>query len=1361
MDSNIIKFTSITEGESSYSIELSMPFIGISVDENNRPVSQLTYQCDISVMKGTSKLLPSNAASTGTYKIQLITSSISGLKNISADNVNGRVSFTTDVQNVLSNGDIEFQILLEDVGNAVTKTIGFTALQGLQGSDGLTYSFDYDNGSLVKFKNGSLYEYTPKIFRIAAYRRQGIDAREKLTNTDCNLTATITVNSTENPIPVSWDNTNQVFFISFEDSTKITVNGNTDYITQFNIRRLDINIYDTDNVLIEHLGIDVNYGTSDDAASLVLNPTSIIGAIQNTKIGFTSEGLDIFRGGLRIFQGTNNSSEKVFEADQNGNLRVRGSIVNGSAMAGWAIREHTMVSGSGLVGIGDGNAYSPAGDYSFWAGNENPEEAPFSVKKTGEMKATLLEIGGTQITQGTIRTGAFAPGAVNHTALGENAVDSVNIRQGAVITDHLYANSVTVDKLAADVGQSLDLSSNQSIALMAGDLRDEIQYAQENAYGQSMTITFKNGNAFEYGKSNIVISVHVWRNGNEITDTIPNGAFLWQRDSGNTSSDNTWNAQSSHRYTKSIILPRDEIGASCVIRCICDEERIYPIVSHTSNGIVYFTTVDGGVDDTFSLQDGNLYTTGSNYELKDGYLYTNTYSDYMQVESTAFDHSMLLSSHILIKDEKIDISSGGNINLLAGADLNVQATADINVAANGNINISNKGHLNVASGGDIIINSGGKLRVSASDIQFTASKTLDDTLSDLDDDISGLDSRLGTAELKITPSAIVSTVRSNTSYQSDLSSATSSANTYTDNKLLSYSTTTNVQSMISQSAESIQQSVAQTYATISYTQSAISGVGQSAQNYTNERLSLYSTTAQMNSAITQSANSITSSVSQTYATKTYADNSGSNALSSAKTYTDGKLTSYSTTTEMNSAIDQKADGITAAVSETYATKTQVQNISIGGRNLLLKSDTEYNNNNYLIASYTPSSPLTAGQEYTISVCITPASKVQYIQPIMSGGYSSQCTLTVTGTSKQIVSASFTAKYYSGRTPTDNPSYANISIYRFPNDGTVTTKSTIHWVKVEKGNKATDWTPAPEDTEGDVTDLQTRMSSAEAKITPTAIVATVSESGSFYSKQSSISITSSGITLKGGDITIQSGANFVVSAGGVVKIDAGNGVDSYISLGAGNFSASKDGGVVATSGNFQSLKVGGSDVLTADKLNYKIVVSSTQPSNEGVIWFCPTSVKSVQYSASTGSNRNINLHNNTRTLSIKSETNETMPNSTFTYEVRVPVYLINDGSRETNVRFTITATKATNSSLSITFPTYTLASIGEWQQKDITVSLTSSVNLCATTGDINIGITTGGVNSYNLYVQRYETISLKCTNTKASGTVQACSVYYIP
>lgn len=93
----------------------------------------------------------------------------------------------------------------------------------------------------------------------------------------------------------------------------------------------------------------------------------------------------------------------------------------------------------------------------------------------------------------------------------------------------------------------------------------------------------------------------------------------------------------------------------------------------------------------------------------------------------------------------------------------------------------------------------------------------------------------------------------------------------------------------------------------------------------------YSTTTQMNSAISQSASNITSSVSATYETKadattklnsakTYADTKASDAESNANTATDNKLLNYSTTTQMNSAISQSASSIESTVSATYETK---------------------------------------------------------------------------------------------------------------------------------------------------------------------------------------------------------------------------------------------------------------------------------------------------------------------------------------------------------------------------------------------------------------------------------------------------------
>jgi hypothetical protein len=55
---------------------------------------------------------------------------------------------------------------------------------------------------------------------------------------------------------------------------------------------------------------------------------------------------------------------------------------------------------------------------------------------------------------------------------------------------------------------------------------------------------------------------------------------------------------------------------------------------------------------------------------------------------------------------------------------------------------------------------------------------------------------------------------------------------------------------------------------------------------------------------------------------------------------------------------------------------------------------------------------------------------------------------------------------------------------------------IAWVKTEKGNTATDWTPAPEDVQEQLDEHNTRISTAELKITDSAIVSTVRNSTAY-------------------------------------------------------------------------------------------------------------------------------------------------------------------------------------------------------------------------------------------------------------------------
>ena len=216
------------------------------------------------------------------------------------------------------------------------------------------------------------------------------------------------------------------------------------------------------------------------------------------------------------------------------------------------------------------------------------------------------------------------------------------------------------------------------------------------------------------------------------------------------------------------------------------------------------------------------------------------------------------------------------------------------------------------------------------------------------------------------------------------------------------------------------------------------------------------------SELEQNLDGFKTTVSETYSTKTEVNDLQEDVESEVNA-----LKSRVDTAETN--ISQTKEAIELRATKTEVT-TAINNLEIGGRNLLLKSDTLYTNDDYIVASYVPSTPLIEGEEYTISMCVTPATDVTRYSLIVSQGYENLAQLYVTGTDKQILSKTFTAQYYSGKTPDDDIQNAYAKIYRSPYEDTDVGISTIHWIKIEKGNKATDWTPAPEDVDSKLTDV---------------------------------------------------------------------------------------------------------------------------------------------------------------------------------------------------------------------------------------------------------------------------------------------------
>lgn len=129
------------------------------------------------------------------------------------------------------------------------------------------------------------------------------------------------------------------------------------------------------------------------------------------------------------------------------------------------------------------------------------------------------------------------------------------------------------------------------------------------------------------------------------------------------------------------------------------------------------------------------------------------------------------------------------------------------------------------------------------------------------------------------------------------------------------------------------------------------------------------------------------------------------------------------------------------------------NIKVGGRNLLKNSDEKITNKNYAIASYTLTEELKIGELLTVTIKgQLGAGKIAFALYDEIGTIE-QCALFDKGGG--IYQNTFN---YAGHGGISNKMILTVFIY---NVSTVV-DSTIEWIKLERGNTATDWSPAHED-----------------------------------------------------------------------------------------------------------------------------------------------------------------------------------------------------------------------------------------------------------------------------------------------------------
>ena len=299
-------------------------------------------------------------------------------------------------------------------------------------------------------------------------------------------------------------------------------------------------------------------------------------------------------------------------------------------------------------------------------------------------------------------------------------------------------------------------------------------------------------------------------------------------------------------------------------------------------------------------------------------------------------------------------------------------------------------------------------------------------------------------------------------------------------------------------------------------------------------------------SISKKADGTTVTNLKTEVTKLQADLSGYKTTVTKTYATKETLKDYTTTATLNSVINQKESSILQSVSATYTTKNDFNNMQIGGSNYIP-----------INMSYWEQGTISAGVR-TASTTRLRTKNARAIQGgekyIISKFRTGKILLIFYDTNYKYISSSDWYKTFpkTFTTPT-NAKYFN-AVVALENDAAITDTTNIKF-KLEKGTKATDWTPAQEDMATkaslelkiDKTDnnkIVSMLNASADEIKLTANRLSWTSTGTSMTKEGNLTcttgkiggfnITSTGINATSGTVGINSTGGWALHAGALIK-----------------------------------------------------------------------------------------------------------------------------------------------------------------------------------------------------------------------------------
>ena len=358
-----------------------------------------------------------------------------------------------------------------------------------------------------------------------------------------------------------------------------------------------------------------------------------------------------------------------------------------------------------------------------------------------------------------------------------------------------------------------------------------------------------------------------------------------------------------------------------------------------------------------------------------------------------------------------------------------------------------------------------------------------------------------------------------------------------------------------------------------------------------------------------------------------------------------------------SALESDLTGFRTTVSETYATKSAVDSIQIGGRNLLYDSTGNLKNGwsgntiitvdggisgNSLAISRTGYSgtaryfgtskqhamtDFNVGTSYTLSAWIKVRSDVE----LDASGY--VMARFRSADDKKLYALSLTVGvdtvkdkwlYYEKTWTINDSDIAKLECVALALDKNGMIEACN--IKLEKGTKATDWSPAPEDTTAEITSLSSKQSSLEQTVDgfKTTVESTYATNDSVTQKVSAVEqkadkiswLVKSGTSASSMELTSEAlkiiadteiKGNVIV--GGVIKsgnYDVANGTGMKLTLATGEwdskyFKVSSTGTITATGGTIGGFTISNNSLYNGlDTINHKEGTNETAGVNISVL-----------------------------------------------------------------------------------------------------------------------------------------------------------------